>query len=109
MSRPSIGAMRHRLVLEAVSRAGDGGGGATETWDPVAEVWAAVTPMTGDETVAAEALTGRITHVVHIRHRPGVLPAMRLRFGARRLEIVAVMDTDERRRRLKILCRERDL
>ena len=109
MSRPSIGSMRHRLVLEAVSRADDGGGGATETWNPVAVVWAAVTPMTGDENVAAEALMGRLTHVVHIRHRPGVLPAMRLRFGVRLLEIVAVLDVDERRRRLKILCRERDL
>ena len=40
MSPTSIGALRHRLVLEAVVRMDDGGGGATEVWSPVAEVWA---------------------------------------------------------------------
>lgn len=107
--KPTIGAMRHRVVLEAVNRAPDGGGGATQSWLPVAELWAAIAPSSGDERLAAEQHAGRITHVIHIRYRAGVIPAMRFRQGARRFDILAVIDVDERRHRLRCLCREADL
>lgn len=104
--RATIGHMRHRLVLEQASRTDDGGGGASETWLPVAEVWAAIATASGTESVGGEAIEGRVTHIVDMRHRPGVTPAMRLRLGSRVLEIVAVVDLEERRRRLRCLCRE---
>lgn len=109
MNRTSVGAMRHRLLLEEIVRTDDGGGEAIETWSPVAEVWAAIEPVSGDERAQSEALAGRITHVIHIRHRPGIVPAMRFLRGNRRFEILAVMDIDERRHRLRCLCIERDL
>ncbi len=105
-SAASIGAMRHRLVLEQPTRLGDGGGGAVESWVATAEVWAAVTPQAGSEHVAAEAVEGRITHVIDLRYRPGLAPAMRLRFGTRLFEILGVVDIGERRRRLRCHCRE---
>jgi SPP1 family predicted phage head-tail adaptor len=106
MSPVSIGALRERLTLEAPSRAGDGGGGATVTWDPVAELWAAVRPITGDERLRHDAVTARVTHEVWIRHRADVVPAMRFTAGARILHIVAVLDPG-RRDRLQCLCEER--
>lgn len=109
MTASSIGAMRHRITIEAVTRSGDGGGGATETWTPVADVWAAIEPVTGTETAAAETPRGAITHTVTMRYRAGLAPAMRLRFGARLFEIVALIDPQSRSRRLKCYCRERDL
>ncbi len=109
MSYPPIGSLRHRLALEEVSRTSDGGGGATETWSTVASVWASITPASGSEAVAAERIAGQISHVVHIRYRAGVIPAMRFRLGNRLFEIAASIDIDERRRFLKCLCRERDL
>lgn len=109
MTRPRIGAMRHHLTLEAVARSPDGGGGVTESWTSVADVWAAVIPVTGGESVVGEGVSGRITHVVFMRWRADVTPAMRLRFGTRLLDITAVIDVEERGRHLKCLCRERDL
>ena len=109
MTHPRIGAMRHRLVLESALRAADGGGGVTETWSQVAEVWAAIIPASGDESLGGEAPRGQLSHTIHIRHRPGVSPAMRFRLGARVFEILAVVDVGERRRRLRCHCRERDL
>ena len=106
MVAASLGAMRHRLILEQPSRVGDGGGGAVETWNPVAEVWAAITPIAGSEHVVGEAIEGRATHAIDIRHRPGVAPAMRLRFGVRIFDIIAVIDIGERGRRLRCHCRE---
>lgn len=103
-----IGALRERVVLEAASRTGDGGGGADVLWDAVAELWAAVRPISGEERLAADRVAGRVTHKVVIRHRDGVVPAMRFRQGARILDIVAVLDAG-RRHRLECLCEERNL
>ncbi|MEZ5851833.1 MAG: phage head closure protein [Hyphomicrobiaceae bacterium] len=109
MSTSRISQLRHRIVIEAVSRTPDGGGGASEAWAPVATVWAAVRSATGTESVQADAVSSRVSHTVLMRHRDGVVPAMRLRHGTRILDILAVHDTDDRKRFLTCLCRERDL
>ena len=109
MRRTSIGALRHRVVLEAETRTPDGGGGAVLAWAPVTEVWAAVRPLTGGESVVAEAVAGRVTHLVTIRFRSDVEPAMRFRLGTRVLAIAAAFDLDERRRFLACHCREEGL
>jgi SPP1 family predicted phage head-tail adaptor len=109
MRRPTIGRLRHPLTLEAASRTSDGGGGASEAWSAVAEVWAEISPTSGTEAVDADALTGRVSHEIVFRYRSGVVPVMRLRSGTRLFEIAAVIDVEERRRWLKCLCVERDL
>lgn len=106
MSRPRIGALRHRLVLEAPVRTADGGGGATIAWTPAAEIWAGIEPITGSESVLAEGIAGRVSHEIVVRHQSGVEPAMRFRLGSRIFEIKAVLDVDERRRMLRCFCRE---
>ncbi|MGE0764893.1 MAG: phage head closure protein [Hyphomicrobiaceae bacterium] len=106
MSAFHIGALRHRIVLESPVRATDGGGGAVVTWLVVAELWASIEPTAGSEAVVADQVSGRISHVITVRHRPDVVPAMRLRLGTRIFEILAVLDVDERRRLLRCRCRE---
>lgn len=108
MSAPSIGKLRDRLTLEMPARSDDGGGGATVTWVPLVDVWGALRPITGDERLRADAVTGRVTHQVWIRHRTDVVPAMRFRTGARILDIVAVLDSGPSDR-LLCLCEERHL
>jgi SPP1 family predicted phage head-tail adaptor len=108
MRPPSIGALRERLTLEAPSRASDGGGGATVTWTTAAELWGAVRPVTGEERLRHDGISGRVTHQVWIRHRADVVPAMRFRVGQRILDIAAVLDPG-RRHRLLCLCEERHL
>jgi len=105
MTPLTIGALRERLTLEAPSRVDDGGGGAVVTWQPVAELWAAVRPISGTERLRHDALAARITHEVWIRHRPDVVPAMRFIRAGRVLAIVAVLDPG-RRNRLRCLCQE---
>ena len=104
--RPGIGTLRHRVALQAPVRTGDGGGGAVVTWSTIAEVWAAIRPQGGSEAVFAEAVSGVVTHDITIRHRAGVVPAMRFSWDGRIFEITAVLDIDERRRMLRCLCRE---
>jgi SPP1 family predicted phage head-tail adaptor len=108
VSPAGIGALRDLLVLEQAVRTGDGGGGATVVWETVAEIWAAVANLSGDERLGADQVAGRITHAVRIRYRTGVVPAMRFRHGTRVFDIVAVLE-EQRRARLKCLCEERYL
>src|SRR5687767_2038695 len=104
----NIGSLRTRLTLEQPLRTPDGGGGASVAWQPVAELWAHVRPLSGDERLIHDQIAGRLTHQVWLRHRAGIVPAMRFRQGTRIYEIVAVLD-GARRTHLKCLCEERSL
>jgi len=87
-------------------REDDGGGGASVSWIPVEELWASITPTGGGESVQAEKMSAQITHNVFLRYRADISSAMRIRFGARILDILAVIDVDERRHVLRCYCRE---
>jgi SPP1 family predicted phage head-tail adaptor len=104
----NIGTLSERFTLEAPVRSADGGGGASVAWLTVAELWARVRPIAGEERLVHDQLAGRLTHEVWIRCRAGVIPAMRFRQDARVYEIVAVLEA-KRRAWLKCLCEERSL
>ena len=107
MTRVAIGALRQPLTLEAPVRTEGEGGAATVAWSPVAQLWAAIAPLTGREIVSADALAGRVTHEVRLRFRGDVRPEMRFTTGSRRFDIRAVLDDGERHRWLVCLCEER--
>lgn len=102
-----IGALRHRVRLEAPSRAPSEGGGATVTWEPVATLWAEVAPLSGQEVFEAHALASVAKFEVRTRYRADVNPEMRFVVDERVLEILAVRDIEGRRRWLSCLCEER--
>ena len=104
----NIGSLSERFTLEQPVRTADGGGGASVTWQAVAELWARVRPVTGDERLVHDQLSARLTHEVWIRYRTGVAPAMRFRQGTRTYEIAAVLEA-KHRAWLKCLCEERTL
>lgn len=109
MSSVRIGDLRQRITIETVTLTGDGGGGVDETWVEVAEVWAAVAPLSGAERVEADAISGRLTHEVWMRFRDDVAPDMRFRIDSRIFDIRVVMNTEERQRFLRCFAEERDL
>ena len=103
------GELRHRLTLEELRREEDEGGGFIESWAAAATLFANIRPLSGTETVEADRLAGRVTHEIVLRYRPGVLPAMRFRKGARLFHIVTVINWEERNVWLKCFCEEREL
>lgn len=109
MNDVRIGDLRQRLALEQSARVADGGGGAVESWVELAQVWALLRPLSGQERLESDAVTGRVSHEVWLRHRDGVEPEMRFRLASRLFDIRAVLDVDERHRFLKCLVLERDL
>lgn len=109
MSGPSLGELRHRLVLEELQREADDGGGFTESWVAAATLSACIRPLAGGESVEADRIAGHVTHEIVLRYRDGVLPSMRFRKGARLFQIASVVNVDERNAWLKCLCEEREL
>lgn len=107
MTLRPIGQMRHRLQLQEAVTLPDGGGGNIVTWTDVAEIWAAIRPVSGGEVVEADALQGRISHVIDVRFRAGITPRHRFRLGARIFDIRAVIDADETHRFLRCQVEER--
>ena len=109
MKSDQIGSLRHRVIIEALQTAPDGGGGVTESWTEIDTVWARISPRIGREVVHADRITGMLIHEIFIRYRADVQPAMRFRKGQRVFHIQACEDVDERGAMLKCLCEERDL
>ena len=107
MSAPPIGRMRHRVSLQQAVRVSDGGGGATMTWSPITDLWAAIAPLGGDERVDADGLQGRSTHEVWVRYSTAVAPQMRFMCGTRVFDIRSVIDADEAHRFQRCLVEER--
>ena len=104
-----IGDMRRKLTLERIVRSGDGGGGSSESWISVAQIWCSVETLRGDEAHREHRLSGRVSHEIGMRYRSDVEPEMRFFVDGRVFQILAVFDPDQRRRRLSCLCEEREL
>jgi SPP1 family predicted phage head-tail adaptor len=104
-----IGGLKHRIVLEERVRAADGGGGGTETWTPVATLWASLKQTSGRERDAADRVAPRTLADITIRYRPDVTTDMRFRQGTRFFNIRSVLDKDGRKRWLTCHCEEGSL
>jgi SPP1 family predicted phage head-tail adaptor len=102
-----IGQMNRRLTLEAPVAVGDGAGGTTVTWRPVAKLWAEVHSRLGDKRQWAEALTSEATHLIRIRRTRQLASNMRFTEGARIFEIRSVIE--DGRHWTDCLCREKPL
>lgn len=100
------GALRHRIVIEENVPARTPTGALAPNWTPVAERWAAIEPQSGREFVAARQVHSELTHIITVRGPLNVRPDMRVRLGQRILDIIAVMDVEERHFEIRLLCRE---
>ena len=75
-----IGKLRHRITLQKQVNTVNDYGAAVTTWKNVATVWADVLD--------------------------GIMPTMRVKFGKRTLDIVSVLNTQERNVSLQLMCKE---
>jgi len=79
-----------------------------------AEVWASVeaagtlTALKGREIFSAQQKVSQASHIVTIRYLDGVKASMNVWFRNRQFQIQSVIDPDEQRKILFLLCLERD-
>lgn len=107
MTAPVIAEMYHRFTLEIPVRTPDGAGGAVETFEAAADIWGALRPLGGSESLEADGLKARARFEIWIRFRGDITPPMRFRLGARLFDIRAVADEAGRHRFLRCSVEER--
>lgn len=101
------GRLRHRVTLQSRSLTNDSFNQPIESWSDVGTYWAAVEPLTGREAERARQIKADASHRVVMRRVAAISPEQRLRFEGRTLDIVEVLDLDERGRTLHLTCSER--
>ncbi|ABR74602.1 head-tail adaptor protein [Actinobacillus succinogenes] len=102
----NIGKLRHRITLQKQINTVNDYGAAVTTWKNVATVWADVRPLSGREYFAAQQVQSEVTTQIWLRHLPGIVPTMRVKFSERTLEILSVLNTQERNISLQLMCKE---
>jgi SPP1 family predicted phage head-tail adaptor len=108
MNRPPYdpGWLRHRVTFETPEATPDEAGGATITWTPLATVWAHVEPTADREEIAADHLSGVVTHRVTIRWRDDIAGGMRIAYRGRHFRVLTVHDPEETWRYLVVRAEE---
>jgi SPP1 family predicted phage head-tail adaptor len=86
-----------RLSLESPVEEADGAGGVTRTYEQIALLWAAVTPLTASAEIAADARGAKVTHRIVIRAGRTVSSRDRFTEGARIYRVIAARESDDRR------------
>lgn len=107
-ARVAAGELRHRITLVQPGGTTSATGGVTPgAGTTFAEnVPAAISSSLGREVLQASQLNASVSHVIRMRYMAGVTPAMTVTFEDRTLQILSVLDVDERHVELQLLCAE---
>ncbi len=79
----AAGRLRHRVVIQTPERVQDSAGYLETIWVNVAEVWAAIEPLSVREFIASQQMQSAITARITIRYREGLTAQMRIVHSAR--------------------------
>jgi SPP1 family predicted phage head-tail adaptor len=107
------GKLRKLIAIEQKSSARDSMGATQEVWSTFSLPFAGFETLSGRELAAAQKINPEITSKITIRYLAGVTADMRVNFtdttaGRNRIfDILAVMDPDERTRKMELLSVER--
>jgi len=113
------GAFRHRVqIVKPVSAQDSTGGWNINKNVVVMTTWASVEGLTASEKFAAHEFASVVTHKVWIRHprsridptgnTSGIDASMQVWFGTRQFQIEGVINPDERKDVLMLMCGEID-
>ena len=100
------GLLREVVTLQSQSSTQDSFGQRVTTWTDVATVRAQVQALSGRELVNAQSIHAEVSTQVMIRYRTAVTAAMRVLYRGRVLNVHAVLDPEERRIVLHLMCSE---
>lgn len=73
----------------------------------LAEVWAGIEPLQGQEFFAARAEQAEVTTRIRIRHRSDVDRTMRVVYGKTEFEILYIIHPKLNQKELQLMCKER--
>ena len=101
------GRLRHRVVIETVSRALDAMSQGIETWTTYDTVWAEVQPLKGQQLFEAQKANSAITAKIIMRYRSGVSPTWHIKHGSQYYYIIEIINSGMRNKMLELIVTER--
>jgi SPP1 family predicted phage head-tail adaptor len=101
-----FGKLRHRVTIESSTVTRDEYGGEVITWAEVFTTWAAVEPLSGREFLDGRRQESEINTRIRLRYRSGLVPGMRVTWGAHVYDIESVIERESRRREIWLMCQE---
>lgn len=99
------GRLRERLTIQAPSAVRKALGETVLTWQTEAVVWGEVESLSAQEIVQAMQNQLQVTHRVTIRYYAGLTSEMRLVWRGKTLEILSVLERENRAIH-DLICRE---
>jgi len=102
----TISRLKHRLTLQQEIRTPDDVGGYVRSWKDIADLWAEIMPVMGNERIVGNKIQSEITHKILLRYRDGISSDMRLIFEKRAFNIRSVINVSEDRDVIELLVIE---
>ena len=100
------GPLRHRVVLQQLTKSRDAWGGLSETWTDQAEIWASIERTSGREPFLSSQPQSEVSVKMYIRRREGIRSqSWRVKHGSVIYNIAAVLP-DNRGEYTVLLCSE---
>lgn len=105
------GRLRHRVDIRKNYPTRDSYGNKTNAWRTIATRWAAIEPIKATERMSANQMQMEVTHRVTVRFIDELQPMDRVRahpgsINSRELEIMSIINREERDVSLELLCKE---
>jgi SPP1 family predicted phage head-tail adaptor len=102
----AAGEIKKQIQLQAptITRASDGS--EIFAWITLATIGADIASGGGREFWQAKQVNAEISHIVRLRYRSKISPRYRIIYGDRILQILAIIDPDESKTELKLMCKE---
>lgn len=91
----NIGKLRHRIIIQTQRLRPSVYGAAVPEWGDLHTVWAEVKPISGRELLLANQIHAETTTQIWLRYLPNIDHTMRVKFGERHFEIVAIQNWRE--------------
>ena len=102
-----LGALRHRVTIVKFNGTQDASGGTSlADYTLVTGTWAEIESLGGDDAVVAGAEMSQVVHLVKIRWMAGINASQQVLFNGRKFQIKAVVNSDERNKKLVLKCIE---
>ncbi|MEI8285692.1 MAG: phage head closure protein [Actinomycetes bacterium] len=100
------GKLRDRITVQIASGTTNALGETVLAWSNSTSVWASVDGVSAREALTAGQQEVSITHKVRLRYLPGLTQQMRFSWRSRTLDIVSLLEHDNRSEH-EAICQER--
>ena len=100
----SIGKMRFEVELQKPTNTRDAGGGLTESYTTLSNLYANIEPVRGNETLKQGQVKEQTTHLITIRYRRDIGTNFRIRYDSDNYNIKYIKNIDNRNRYLELEC-----